>query len=272
MLLQDFLKLDTKRRIKLVRHQDSRFDLRMYYQRGWLDYYQAWQGRPVFDAVDLIVSFLGDRGARSLLLGAYEVGGRCAPGPPPEGWPAAEHDDPNDGVFYALKRLPTEFDGRLVIDWGKATRSWVQNYNPKEILELLPAGYVAEFPGFMEFVLSFRDLTQIVKNPDANREWHRLLASVAGVYLMVDTATGAQYVGSAYGKDGIIGRWKSYVATGHAGNDQLKTLLATAPGAQHRFLFSVLQTLPQSKSSRSSNAGSVSSDRGHTGLIAIKAP
>jgi hypothetical protein len=32
------------------------------------------------------------------------------------------------------------------------------------------------------------------------------------------------YVGAAYGEDMILGRWRSYVATGHGGNVGLKKL------------------------------------------------
>lgn len=39
--------------------------------------------------------------------------------------------------------------------------------------------------------------------------------------------TGQQYVGSAYGADGFLGRWKSY-ADGHGGNVGLKELGAPA--------------------------------------------
>ena len=32
------------------------------------------------------------------------------------------------------------------------------------------------------------------------------------------------YIGSAYGNDMILGRWKSYVHTGHGGNTELKKI------------------------------------------------
>ncbi len=34
--------------------------------------------------------------------------------------------------------------------------------------------------------------------------------AVAGIHLITDTLTGKQYVGSAYGKDGVVGRWCEY--------------------------------------------------------------
>jgi hypothetical protein len=136
---------------------------------------------------------------------------------------------------------------RLVIDWGVATRSWVQTFKPqtKQVVEVLPAGYVKEFPGFLDFVLRSDELQTIVANPTANREWHRLLGSVAGVYLIVDASTGRQYVGSAYGQGGIMGRWATYAATRHGNNKQLIELLASEPLRWKNLEFSVLQTLPR---------------------------
>ena len=51
------------------------------------------------------------------------------------------------------------------------------------------------------------------------------MASVAvvgkGGYLLVHP-DGDQYVGSAYGEGGFLGRWTDYVASGHGGNRLLK--------------------------------------------------
>jgi len=115
---------------------------------------------------------------------------------------------------------------------------------PKEVVEVLPAGYVHEFPGYENVILDFTDLKQLVANPAANRVWHRLLGEVSGIYLIVDRYTGKQYVGSAYGKQGILGRWTQYASTGHGGNQQLKALLAKDPGYANHFQFSILAVLP----------------------------
>jgi hypothetical protein len=81
--------------------------------------------------------------------------------------------------------------------------------------------------------------------PEANREWHTMLSSVAGVYLIMDTESGKQYVGSAYGKRGILGRWKEYATTGHGGNVLLKKILAQDSKAAKNFQFTILRTLPK---------------------------
>ncbi len=62
-----------------------------------------------------------------------------------------------------------DLEGRLVIDWGKSTISWCQKDLEKEILEILPTGFIKPFPGYQGVLLSFEELTRIIKNPDANR-------------------------------------------------------------------------------------------------------
>src|SRR5438034_8653887 len=62
-------------RSKLVRHQDARFDAQDLLRRGWLEAYQQFQSRPVFDNLDYIVSFIGMGGSRARFLGVYRVNG-----------------------------------------------------------------------------------------------------------------------------------------------------------------------------------------------------
>jgi hypothetical protein len=53
--------------------------------------------------------------------------------------------------------------------------------------------------------------------------WLEPLRTCRGVYLLVHRETGAQYVGSATGSDGFLGRWRCY-ADGHGGNRGLREL------------------------------------------------
>ena len=71
------------------------------------------------------------------------------------------------------------------------------------------------------------------------------------VYLFVDTVSGQQYVGSAYGDDGLLGRWKAYIDTRDGGNKKIKELLRKEPERYHKFQFSILQILPKSTSNES---------------------
>src|SRR5207245_9343273 len=77
------------------------------------------------------------------------------------------------------------------------------------------------------------------------REWRARLAAVAGVYLILATTTGALYIGSACGTEGIWGRWAAYARDGHGGNMLLKELLAADPAYPAAFSYSILQILPK---------------------------
>ncbi|MFF2589646.1 hypothetical protein ACFVSS_17475 [Peribacillus butanolivorans] len=43
------------------------------------------------------------------------------------------------------------------------------------------------------------------------------------------TKEGKQYVGSASGKEGLLGRWKEYAINGHGNNTKLKELIEADP-------------------------------------------
>jgi hypothetical protein len=240
--------LPTERKAtKLVRHQDASFDLAHLVATGHFETYQSNQGSPVFNCSH-IVAFLGERYSLARLYAVYEVCGveDASNRPWPEGWPFPEH--PRGSFWYRLTRLAAfdDLSGRVVIDWGGSTRSWHQWLAPKPIIEILPLGYVREFPGYTHILLTHSELKQIVDYPLAHREWHRALASVSGIYLILDTVTGLQYVGSAYGAEGILGRWQAYAQSGHGGNLQLRELIAKSPSGVHAWQYSILTTLSQS--------------------------
>ena len=232
---------------KLVRHQDSNFDLAHLAAMGHLETYQSNQDSPVFNCCHIVV-FLGERYSLARLYAVYEVCGVEDSSTRfwPEGWPFPDH--PRGRLWYRLTRLASfdDLSGRVVIDWGGSTRSWHQWLAPKPIIEILPPGYVREFPGYTHILLTHLELRQIVNHPLAHREWYRALASVSGIYLILDTATGLQYVGSAYGAEGILGRWQAYAQSGHGGNLQLRELIAKNSNCIQAWQYSILTTLLQS--------------------------
>jgi hypothetical protein len=136
--------------------------------------------------------------------------------------------------------------GRLVVEWSGA-RSWVQPnvavQAAKHRIVAIQAEHIERFPGFDEIVLSFDQLQAMVADPVVYAEWHTALRSVAAVYVITDTGTGKQYVGSAYGQDGLFGRWAGYATTGHNDNLELRALVEGDPDAVTRFRFSILRDL-----------------------------
>ena len=239
---------DPNRPTKLVRHKDARYDVHDLMRRGWLDVYQAFQSRPVFDDCERIVSFIGMEGTKARLIGVYRVlakrDGREVPAPP--GCP------PEVGqgrYFYELQREAgyEDLENRVVIEWGKGALAWVQQLSNKEVIELLPKGQLRPpFRDYLEFTLTHAELVELYAHQYDNREWRARLAAVAGIYLILETENGAQYVGAAYGTEGIWGRWAAYAHNGHGGNKLLIDLIDRDPRYPAAFSYSILQILPKS--------------------------
>ena len=61
------------------------------------------------------------------------------------------------------------------------------------------------------------------------------LSEWRGVYYIFDTSDRRGYVGSAYGRENLLGRWRDYAKSGHGGNRLLRKR------EPRHFLFSILQ-------------------------------
>lgn len=256
MRLFDILKMrgfDVGARTKLLRHRSGRYDIEEVFRRGYLNDYQSVQATDVLNC-DYIVSFTARGQSKACFSGVWKVDGQIAASDLVVG---PDHPYPDfyrepDDIHYHL--TPVEgFDdliGRVIIEWGRGTRSWHQWLRDKPVIEILPEGYVDDFPGYLDFVLSYDALVKLVENSDANRVWHQTLSSVSAVYLLTDLTTGQQYVGSAYGRGGLMARWANYVRTGHGGNVELKALLEIDPTRRTSFQFTILQTLPAAATKR----------------------
>jgi len=223
--------------VKVLRHKDRRFDLWQLRNNGKFDRYQNGQSWDVFGTARHIISFIGERSRYARFVGVWKITSKQKKKP--------------KGYRYRTKELPgfEDLEGRLIVHWGEGARSWAQwlhRQGDKEIAELLPLDYVMEFPGYYSFALSYDELAKIIKHPDSNREWQRMLSSVSGVYVVLDQLSGKQYIGSAYGAGGIWARWKKYVKSPSGGNALLKELLAKRPTRYKHFQFSLLRALEPS--------------------------
>jgi hypothetical protein len=164
------------------------------------------------------------------------------------------------GVFRVLKRHADRYEveltdeavgfvGRLKLRSPyreRATRVRFENHYPElEVQEVLREPYSGRsFPGFEDIDLSFEELETLVRN--SRPDWKAALASVKGIYLISDIKTGKRYVGSAYGEQGVWARWCGYVATGHGGNVELRTLVndPTLDYCRKSFRFAPLEARP----------------------------
>jgi len=248
----DLLKVfgfDDRLKSKLVRHQDARYDVTTLIRDGWFDLYQSFQARPVFNDCEQIISFVGDGSGRARLVGVYRVlkQGASSKSLIPADCPYQEWGVTSK-YHYELERC-SEFanlEGRVVIDWGSGALAWHQHLKNKPVVEVFPKGRILDrFTDYLDFSLSYHQLTDLVSNANAHRDWVSSLSAVAGVYLILAQSTGHQYVGSAYGLDGIWGRWLQYATNGHGGNTKLRALLNSDDAYPNAFRFSILQVLPK---------------------------
>ena len=123
-----------------------------------------------------------------------------------------------------------EFIGKLVVGFDLKEESpsaarqryrYLESLLDKmEVLELKREKVKVEFPGYDNVNVTWRELKSLIETP----AWKTALENQKAVYLIVDTKTGKKYVGSAYGNNMLLGRWRNYIANGHGGNKLLKPL------------------------------------------------
>jgi hypothetical protein len=234
--------LDKSSKVKLVRHKDSRIDLYNAYRtnRELFLKYQQQQSKEVFKGVDYVVSFIGEESVQSRFVGVYKVLG-CRNFPKKPSVIGATHC-----LEYDLEEMMdfADLKERVIVKWSNpiSWHQWIKN--EMEVIEIHPGLHYKHFTDYSDFILNFNELKEIITN--GYSDWKRMLPGAKGIYLISDTKTGKLYVGSAYGEDGIWGRWNSYVSTnGHGGNKQLKELIAKKEDYAKYFQFSVLMILPK---------------------------
>jgi hypothetical protein len=64
---------------------------------------------------------------------------------------------------------------------------------------------VAGTPDWRRLVLRAREVDLLP------RDWAARLSQWRGIYLIVDESDGARYVGSAYGAENLLGRWRAHI-------------------------------------------------------------
>lgn len=214
--------------VRLVRHRHrAKYQRTVYFdaihRHPRFEEYQRGQGNPrvvsLMGSAGAIASFVVDPANRTVFIGMWRVKG-TRPGPSPDPYEPPSPPGPHSTVIE-LERM-TELDGysgRLVVDWGGGERAWVQyaDRRDKDILELRRSVEEPRFPGIGEFHCGLHEVESLPES------WLELLRAGRGIYLLVHRVTGAQYVGSATGAGGFIGRWRAY-ADGHGGNLALREL------------------------------------------------
>ncbi len=240
-------------RIKLVRHSnDVKSDSCIYneyngsvYKLYRTDYelFQKWQSEQSdskMKNVDYLVVFLAEESCECRFIGVFRNYGPV-------------HSTCEESSVYNLQEVEgfEALKDKVVIDWGKGTLSWMQNWQTaKEVVRIEQVNTSDDVPHFTRYedvILTFSQLKMVVEDKD----WKSKLESLNCVYLILDKSNGKQYVGVTYkdtkgAKNGILGRWTEYAQTGHGNNKRLVDLLKNngISYAEQNFQWTILETLP----------------------------
>lgn len=235
-------------KVKLIRHALTDKGFRDCYEKNMVLEYTRRQRLGFSKGYDYWCVFISDKGTLAKFLSCYKVIGAVPDTADvmPRGYPHPESFR-GDGSYFSLKYIDLleEYEGKLTIDWGSSTRMWHQKGTTEKPIISIQANEKKVFSGFENLILTYDELKEIISNPTIYEAWHIALSSVNAIYLIVDRETGKQYIGSAYGKDGLLGRWSCYVNSLHGHNKRMKELMCAYPERYRYFQFSILQILPK---------------------------
>jgi len=250
---------DARERIVLLRHRP--FEPRLARAMPWIieerpdlfETYQSVPGRPetALRRAEYVASFVGLSPGKAHFVGLYRIGEAREldhdafwriPGNlilrdmGYEGFTTEEAERLGSRLQFDLERLPfySDWRGRLVIDFPPPERSWFRwvdrgTFPVNAILE--ESAFAAPPPDWRDIDLTFAELATLPGS------WRARLAEWRGIYLIFDESDRRTYVGAAYGRDNILGRWQAYARDGHGGNRDLR-------GRDPRdFRFSILERL-----------------------------
>lgn len=146
-----------------------------------------------------------------------------------------------DGVGYEHEDLPDyqKYVGRLIIKFKNKAQTMIRNADSVidecYVSQILPDTFDNDlFPGYEKVNISWGEMNRLLDKDN----WKTALQNQKGVYLLTDISNGRMYIGSAYGENMILGRWRAYLQNGHGGNIGLKRL--TFDHIKHNFKYSIL--------------------------------
>lgn len=182
-----------------------------------------------------VASFLARGAGAALFVGLFRIGS-WREYTRPEYWALPENarlkeygmrgfrqDDPRFAIRgFDLAPEPGFYGnwiGRMIVGWPPPERSWWRRAHKNEmpILSVLEESeLVAAMPDWDQISLSWSELSTLPGR------WQAAMSQWRAIYYIFDRARGQGYVGSAYGSENLLSRWREYAKTGHGDNALLR--------------------------------------------------
>jgi hypothetical protein len=199
--------------------------------------YQQTQGAKLEKAMmsaHYVASFIGHEPGKALFVGLYSIGA-SKPLTCEEFWQVPAYvemkkfgmlgftgGDGRSSILWfdlALTDFYNSWKGKLIVRWPPPERSWWRRAHRNEIPVLAvleDSALDAAMPDWDKISLTWEQLAVLPTR------WKSALSQWRGVYYIFDVSDGKGYVGSAYGRANLLGRWQNYAASGHGGNRLLR--------------------------------------------------
>lgn len=236
-------------KVQLIRHAMNDKDFRACYEKNMVKEYTGEQKKDFNKGYDYWAVFISGKGTEARFYKLYRVGAvvpRCLEVMPKD-YPCPQaFETPGDYYELEYADILKEFENRLIIKWGDATRVWHQKGTTEKEIVAIQTSHNEEFVGYENVVLPYEKLKEVVENDVDYKLWHTALSNVEAVYLILDVKNGQQYVGSAYGNRGLLERWECYVDTFHGNNKLMREVICDHPDRYQFFQFSILQIFSMS--------------------------
>ncbi len=205
------------------------------YFDGKFQQWQEYQNQKNFPC-GKIISLIHLHGDKWLFVGVWSVLGVTA-----------KSDSSRSWFEYSTLEVPglDHLTGRTIVSFKRTFRAsylvgtrYADQLIVSQILQERMS--IGDFPGYSSLLLTYDQLRHVVGH--SLDSWRSALKSVAGIYLITDTSCGKHYVGSAYGVEGLWGRWCLYAAAPHGNNAELRQLIQIK-GIDYakNFQFSILE-------------------------------
>lgn len=129
------------------------------------------------------------------------------------------------GYEYKIIEKYEKYLGRLIIEFNNNSQNLIRKANTVidrcKVIQILEDKFDNDiFPGYENVRLTWFDLKRVINKSS----WDTALRNQKGIYLITDKNTGKMYVGSAYGNNMLLGRWKDYISSCHGNNTKFKNL------------------------------------------------